>query len=95
MTRDAPSELAQSNTSLQEFDSSMSEEEKSKCLDEWCVTESKPWIVGTSALLLGLDYPSIRHVIFYNGFYSNLDLVQGITQIVLGLYLLFKVVAGL
>ena len=42
------------------------------------VQGSCPVLVATSGLLYGVDYPSVRQVIFVGGAYSMADLVQGL-----------------
>ena len=77
MNRDLPGVLSSSNESLVQFDPSFSNDQKNKCLEIWQTSSEKGWLVGTSSLLMGLDYPNLRHVLFFQSFYSNLDLIQG------------------
>lgn len=64
------------------FPSSMAcpDEEKDRILNNWSKTEIKEEgsvLIGTSSLLMGIDIPDITLVIFWSGFYSYLDFVQG------------------
>ena len=79
MRRNLPEELCTMNNKLYLFLSAYDESEKRKCLEEWSRDNSKPWLVGTSSLLMGLDYPNVKHMVFFESFYSNLDLIQGNT----------------
>jgi hypothetical protein len=78
MGRKIPEELCSLSDQLTLYSSSSSEEDKMECLHNWSsLSNQKPWIVGTSSLLMGIDYVNIKHVVFFEGFYSNLDLIQG------------------
>ena len=53
--------------------------QRKEILIEWSdpeLTENK-YIVGTSVLLMGINYLNVEHVIFYEGMYSEIDLIQG------------------
>jgi hypothetical protein len=57
--------------------SKMSAHAQAKAKRAW-VQGSCPVLVATSGLLYGVDYPSVRQVIFVGGAYSMADLVQGL-----------------
>ena len=77
MSRNLPEDLYVLNNQVYLFSSTYNESEQRKCLEEWIRDNSKPWLVGTSFLLMGLDYPNVKHMVFFQSFYSNLDLIQG------------------
>jgi hypothetical protein len=84
MGRRIPEELCVLSNQLSLFSPSFSEEDKVECLKNWsCSSNLKPWLVGISSLLMGIDYANIKHVVFFEGFYSNLDLIQGYFSLIL------------
>lgn len=52
--------------------------EKNEAYSNWKdERDSRKWLVGTSALLMGLDYYCVTTVIFLYGFYDTVDFIQG------------------
>ena len=50
---------------------------RNRILDSWKGTEGGGWIIGTSSLIQGVDYPDVRFVVFLETPWGLVDFVQG------------------
>jgi superfamily II DNA helicase RecQ len=53
------------------------EDTRSKMMSDWETGCSGGWIMGTTSLIQGVDYPDVRLVVFVGSPFGMIDLVQG------------------